>query len=51
MSSTKTSNGFGQKNYKFPVCWLLENRGPEIMFDDHLLGEQAFLGYKNINFR
>ena len=34
----------------FPVCLFLDNRGLELKLDDHLVREQAFLGYKNIDF-
>ena len=37
-------------NKKIPVCLFLDNRGLEIMFEDHLVREQAFLDYKNIDF-
>ena len=47
LSSTKTTNNFGQQNLKkIPVCLFLDNRGLEIMFEDHLVREQAFLDYK-----
>ena len=41
------------KNCKFPlcleisVCLFLDNRGLDIMFDDHLGREQALLDFKN----
>ena len=38
------------KNQKFPVCLFLDNRGLELKLDDHLVSEQAFLDYKNIDF-
>ena len=43
------------KSWKFPLCLeisclFLDNRGLEIMFDDHLVREQALLGFKNIDF-
>ena len=34
----------------FPACLFLDNRGLEIMFDDHLVREQALLDFKNIDF-
>ena len=48
---SSTTNNFGQQNLKkIPVCLFLDNRGLEIMFEDHLVREQAFLDYKNIDF-
>ena len=44
------------KYCKFPLCleisclFSLDNRGLEIMFDDHLVREQALLDFKNIDF-
>ena len=33
------------KNCKFPVCLLLDNRGLEVMFADHLVRDQDLLDY------
>ena len=38
------------KSCKFPVCLLLDKRGPEIMFADYAAGKQAVLDYENIDF-
>ena len=44
------------KYCKFPLCleisrlFFLDSRGLEIMFDDHLVREQALLDFKNIDF-
>ena len=35
-----------KKNQKFPFCVFLDKRGLEIMFDNHLVREQAFPHYK-----
>ena len=34
----------------FLLVFFLDNRGLEIMFDDHLVREQALLDFKNIDF-
>ena len=44
------------KYCKFPLCleisclFFLDSRGLEIMFDNHLVREQALLDFKNIDF-
>ena len=39
------------KNFKFPYCSFLSKVGLEIVFGGVLDRKQAFLDYKNINFR
>ena len=38
------------KNQKLIICLFLDKMDIKIMFDDHLVKEQALLGKKNIDF-
>ena len=48
--STGLTHDFGQ-NWKFRLNLFLNKMGLEIMFADHQVRKQAFLDYKNIDFK
>ena len=43
------THDFGQ-NLKFPHCFFLDKMGLEVMFDDHVVKEQAHLDKKIVIF-